>query len=164
MITSGGHILAIDKVNTDGYDLEGDGVKHPLKVKTKVVLEGNGIDISLQQDGTVIISRAASKLVETPLYESGTNVQEATLQNEVYNHLGTVNSSTSALRVIVPKAKAGTVQDCQFEFSTPSTTSMTSFSAVMDGELCLSRLPEEWKPDTVYQCKSLNGIVSVEEF
>lgn len=37
MLVSGGQILAIDRVYTDKYTISGDGVQHPLGVKTEVI-------------------------------------------------------------------------------------------------------------------------------
>lgn len=163
MIVSGGHILAIDGINT-GVSVLGDGLRTPLEVNPEILeyySAGPGIALHQGDEATEIEN------TDHIFYEvcSGTidgTTMTVSAGHDRYCKLDVPSSITDLCIVVADTDDPTTVSKTMFEFTLPSDTKLSDvYVENTSGGECPLMGPMYWSGDVTYQGIVTNKIATI---
>ncbi len=163
MIVSGGHILAIDGINT-GVSVLGDGLRTPLEVNPEILeyySAGPGIALHQGDEATEIEN------TDHIFYEVCSGAIEGTTMTVSAGHDRycklDIPSSITDLRIVVADTDdPTTVSKTMFEFTLPTDTKLSDvYVENTSGGECPLMGPMYWSGDVTYQGIVTNKIATI---
>ena len=163
MIVSGGHILAIDGINT-GVSVLGDGLRTPLEVNPEILeyySAGPGIALHQGDEATEIEN------TDHIFYEvcSGTidgTTMTVSAGHDRYCKLDVPSSITDLRIVVADTDDPTTVSKTMFEFTLPTDTKLSDvYVENTSGGECPLMGPMYWSGDVTYQGIVTNKIATI---
>ena len=163
MIVSGGHILAIDGINT-GVSVLGDGLRTPLEVNPEILeyySAGPGIALHQGDEATEIEN------TDHIFYEvcSGTidgTTMTVSAGHDRYCKLDVPSRITDLRIVVADTDDPTTVSKTMFEFTLPSDTKLSDvYVENTSGGECPLMGPMYWSGDVTYQGIVTNKIATI---
>lgn len=163
MIVSGGHILAIDGINT-GVSVLGDGLRTPLEVNPEILeyySTGPGIALHQGDEATEIEN------TDHIFYEvcSGTidgTTMTVSAGHDRYCKLDVPSSITDLRIVVADTDDPTTVSKTMFEFTLPTDTKLSDvYVENISGGECPLMGPMYWSGDVTYQGIVTNKIATI---
>jgi hypothetical protein len=164
MIVSGGHILAIDGINT-GESILGDGLRTPLEVNPDIIeyySAGPGIELNPSESGYTEIENTDHVFYEECSGSIDGTTMTVSAGHDKYCKFG-VPSSIEELHVIVGDTDdPSTVSKTQFEFTLPEDTNLEDVYVLDSNEdECLMMSPMSWPGLVTYQGTVTNKIATI---
>lgn len=166
MIVSGGHLLGIDHVETDGISILGDGVRVPLEVNPELLdFYSAGPGIALNEKGdNVEIENTDHIFYEEPEYIVSGDEMSAYLNNNRYSKFNVPEEVKKLTIKVYGTEDETTVSKTMFEFvkegeESASLDSVSIFGT--DDVECLMNAPMNWPGTVTYHGVVLNNIATV---
>lgn len=166
MIVSGGHLLGIDHVETDGISILGDGVKRPLEVNPDLLdFYSAGPGIALNEMGeNVEIENTDHIFYEEPEYIVSGDSMSAYLNNNRYSKFSVPEEVKKLTIKVAGTDDESTVSKTMFEFLKEGEESAKLESVHVLGEdetECLMNAPMNWPGTATYHGVVLNNIATI---
>lgn len=166
MIVSGGHLLGIDHVETDGISILGDGVKRPLEVNPDLLdFYSAGPGIALNEMGeNVEIENTDHIFYEEPEYIVSGDSMSAYLNNNRYSKFSVPEEVKKLTIKVAGTDDESTVSKTMFEFLKEGEESAKLESVHVLGEdetECLMNAPMNWPGTVTYHGVVLNNIATI---
>ena len=144
---------------TDSTDTEYSNYNMSMGDVAEAIADGTSITVS---GGKLGIGSVGTDIVAKTATVSSTTAS-VTLDNGKYNVITELPASVETLSITVVSATPK-LQECGFEFTLATGTSLATVSATMGGNTLPIIAPSTYSAGKVYQGTSVNGRVTIVEF
>ena len=166
MIVSGGHLLGIDHVETDGISILGDGVKEPLMVNPDGIeyySGGPGIEI-IPSIGDDTIVNTDHVFYESGYFDVVEDEMSAYIGNNRYIKFDVPEPVKKLTIKVFRTDDESTVSRTQFEFTKlgPESAEIDDVTVLNEDDVeCLMMAPMDWPGLVTYQGTVTNDIATI---
>jgi hypothetical protein len=167
MIVSGGHLIGIDHVETDGVSILGDGVLEPLKVNPDAIdyySAGPGIALNEKGDSIEIENTDHIFIDNNPEYIVSGDEMSAYLYNNRYSIFSVPEEVKKLTIKVFGTEDESTVSRTMFEFVKEGDTEddLEKVQVLGDDETeCLMNAPMNWPGTVTYHGVVVNNIATI---
>lgn len=165
MIVSGGHLIGIDHVETDGVSIQGDGVLEPLQVNPDAIdYYSAGPGIALNEGDAIEIENTDHVFYESGYFDVVDDEMSAYIGNNRYIKFDVPEPVKKLTIKVFRTDDESTVSRTQFEFTKlgPESAELDDVTVLNEDDVeCLMMAPMDWPGLVTYQGTVTNDIATI---
>ena len=165
MIVSGGHLIGIDHVETDGVSILGDGVLEPLKVNPDAIdYYSAGPGIAFNEGDAIEIENTDHVFYESGYFDVVDDEMSAYIGNNRYIKFDVPEPVKKLTIKVFRTDDESTVSRTKFEFTKlgPESAEIDDVTVLNEGDVeCLMMAPMDWPGLVTYQGTVTNDIATI---